>query len=209
MLDTVVQLLTRPWYLYFRDAFESDTAGMVFVLVLLAMGILGLILWWDSYDFFDFSGAMAILLAFLLISPLILVGYVAAKMLAWIATYISTRVSFADEKWFYRYRQVMRHRRIDPKPLSQKDYAAISALKIDTEISDAEKDSNVEDYLMRGLRDEAIKYVRDMLTVARSMADKKAIARYEKYFLNLRLARPSAGRPPDPPLNTRQTPFSR
>ena len=62
------------------------------------------------------------------------------------------------------------------------------------DITDEEKDSNVEKYLLSGQRDQAITYVRDMLHVAKSMRDKKAIARYEKYFLVLRLGKPVSRR---------------
>jgi hypothetical protein len=196
MLQEIIDFLVQPWYLYFRDAFESDTAGVVFVAVLLALGLAGLWLWWDSFDFFDMVGAIALLTAFLLISPLILVAYLGAKALAWAATWVTTRSSLADERWFRRYRHVMRHRRLDTRALTKKDYEAIAAIRIDTEITEAEKDRNVEEYLQSGQRDEAIAYVKDMIHVARSMGDKKAIARYEKYYLSLRLGRPVSGHRP-------------
>ena len=63
MKQEIIDFLTQPWYIYFRDAFESDTAGVVFVVILLGLGLVGLWLWWDSYDFFDMVGAIALLMA--------------------------------------------------------------------------------------------------------------------------------------------------
>jgi hypothetical protein len=111
-------------------------------------------------------------------------------MLANAATWIRTRASRADEFWFWQYRHHMRHHRVTPKPLTKRELDAIGAIRIDTDITEEEKDSNVEGYLLSGQRDEALKYVRDMLHVARSMRDKKAVARYEKYFLAIRLGKP-------------------
>lgn len=188
--DEILEFLLKPWYIYIQDKFDSDIIGLVFMLVLIVLGLGALWLWWDSFDFFDFMGATALMLAFLLISPLVLFAYIGARMLANAITWARTRVSRADEFWFWQFRYHMRHHRAAPRPLTKKDMETISAIKIDTDIAEDEKDSNVERFLLSGQRDEAINYVREMLHVAKSMRDKQAVARYEKYFLVLRLGKP-------------------
>lgn len=193
MTGKILEVLTTPWYLYMEDYFDSEVLGVAFMFILLAISLMAFWLWWDSYDFFDFPGATALMLAFMLISPLVLLAYIGARWLAYLATWLRTRVPLADEQWFRRYRHVLRHHRLQPKPLTRRELQAIDSIKIDTEITEAERDSHVDEYLSSGHREEAIGYIRDMLHVARSMKDKKAIARYEKYYLTVRLGRPVSG----------------
>jgi len=193
MLDKITEVLTTPWYLYMDDYFESESLGVAFVLVLLAVSLVALWLWWDSYDFFDFMGATALLLAFMFISPLVLLAYLGAKGLAFAATWARTRSPREVEMWFRRYRHALRPHRLAPQPLTKRDLDAIAAIKIDTEITEAERDANIEEYLQSGQREEALRYVRDMLHVAKSMRDAKAVARYENYYLALRLGPPVSG----------------
>ena len=48
-------------------------------------------------------------------------------------------------------------------------------------------DPNIEEMVKSGRKDDAIEYVRDILKVAQSMKDRRAVKRYEKYLLILRL----------------------
>lgn len=191
--DEILECILTPWYIYIPEKFDMDVVGLAFMCALIVLSLGALWLWWDSFDFFDFMGATALMLTFLLISPLVLLAYIGARMLANAVTWARTRVSRADEFWFWQYRHHMRHHRATPRPLTKRDLETISAIKIDTDITDDEKDTNVERFLLSGQRDQAIKYVRDMLHVAKSMRDKQAIARYEKYFLVLRLGKPVSG----------------
>ena len=190
--DEILQLILEPWYIYIQEKYDVDTVGLVFMCVLIVLGLGALWLWLDAFDFFDFMGATALALTFILISPLVLFAYIGARMLANAITWARTRVSRADEFWFWQYRHHMRHHRAAPRPLTKRDMETISAIKIDTDIAEDEKDSNVERFLLSGQRDEAINYVREMLHVAKSMRDKQAVARYEKYFLVLRLGKPAS-----------------
>lgn len=184
----VPEWLKRPWFSFLNQAMETEEAAVVLIFALIVIGLLGFWLWWDSYDFFDFLGALALLLAFLIISPLVLFAYLGAKFLAFGVTWARTRPTLAQERWFRRWGVLaMRHRRPAPRPLSRKDYQALIDIKIDDELSPEEVDPNIEEMVKSGRKDDAIEYVRDILKVAQSMKDNRAVKRYEKYLLILRL----------------------
>ncbi len=180
--------LKRPWFTFLDEYMEFEYTGTYLILILIVLGLTGFWLWWDSYDFFDFLGALALLVAYLLISPLILLAYIGAKAMAFAGTWLSTRVPVTEERWFKRWAtQAMRHKRLLTRGLTAKDREVIMHLRIDDQLSPEEIDPRVEELVSSGRKDEAIKYVKDVLLVARSMNDKRAIKRYEKYLLILRL----------------------
>ena len=83
----------------------------------------------------------------------------------------------------------MRHRRREPRPLSRSDYQALIHIKIDDELAPEEVDPNIEEMVKAGRKDDAVEYAKDILKVAQSMRDARAVKRYEKYLLILRLGR--------------------
>jgi|GEM_PF-1796084 len=186
----VPELLKRPWFTFLEDWLSTEEAGVVLIIALLVVGGLGFWLWWDSYDFFDFLGALALLLAFLLISPLVLFAYLGAKFLAFAVTWARTRPPWEQERWFRRWGVLaLRHRSPRPRPLSRRDYQALMDIKIDDELTPEEVDPNIEEMVKSGRKDDAIEYARDILRVAQSMKDQRAVKRYEKYLLILRLGK--------------------
>jgi len=186
----IPEWLKRPWFTFLQDRCTTEQAGVFLIIALLVLGGIGFWLWWDSYDFFDFLGALALLLAFLIISPLVLVAYLGAKFLAFAVTWTRTRAPLAEERWFRRWgSQSLRHRRREPRPLTRKDYQALVDIKIDDELTPEEVDPNIEEMVKSGRKDDAIEYAKDILRVAQSMKDARAIKRYEKYLLILRLGK--------------------
>jgi hypothetical protein len=183
ILDYAAQIVFVPWYVLIHKLFSEDEAGIAFVIVGLVLVMISLWFWWDACEYFDYFGAGALVIAFIIVGPTVLLGYIAAKALANLTTLIRCRPRKEDEWWYWRYRHHLRQHRIETKPLTRKELDAIGNIRIDTTISEEEKDRNIEEYLMSGRRDEAIKYTKEMLTVAKSMRDNKAAQRYEKYLL--------------------------
>ncbi len=147
--------------------------------------IVGFWLIWDSSNRMGNWLGLVITLVYAFI-PFIVVIYVILLLTGTLSSHVKTRVSREDEDWFERYSPVLRHRRAEEPP-SKKDLLEISRLKIEDQISDAERNDRIEELLSAGKRDDAIALAEDLLKIAREYNDKKNIKRYEKYLLVLRL----------------------